>query len=615
MVYFSWNLQRLRGPGGQLAVISFYVFREIYVSLLSTQHWSFISSVLDNSSSSYLVSFAGIVSISSAVGSCAVEWLVKLGGVWVLLLFSFLCTLFSFGFAEIAYALSTGPRSNNSTPSIAKPERAKSASVWKDSWELMLKHYTLKLLFFEAILHQACSNMLNLMFHDGLRKGIVEDSDRAALVGRFFAYVNIAACLLTTFVMPRILSHSTLPKFLLAIPIIVFFATALGFVHQSLLTVMLGFGSMKVLEYSVMTSAMEMIYMPMGHEVRYLGKELIRFFGARLGKSGTSLLLSAASAHFQPSLSTQTAWSGVLAGLWGGAMYFLSEHLNNRNRELLKVAAASRNNGSGSVTPERVGGEREKNGELSPGLRRRRKKMDSSSSSKENDATDTTSESGSEGGRAEEEDEDGYYYYQRSRDQDDNRKDPGRLGTSFVPRAETTFSSSSSASSSPPLPSSSSSSSSPSFFNSSAEAVAGSSNTSHQELPRSPTPSGLRKRRGGSSSSHKEASDRAVSPPHNNFIFDANVFDATGFYLGKSHSSNSVNFGSSNNLYELDCDDKDTSAKVAMVRIGSSHVSLNYLAALSASEAAEASRSGDLALGKHGGSHERRPREDSLSDF
>ena len=33
---------------------------------------------------------------------------------------------------------------------------------------------------------------------------------------------------------------------------------------------MLGFGTMKVLEYSIMSSAMEMIYMPMGQDVSYL---------------------------------------------------------------------------------------------------------------------------------------------------------------------------------------------------------------------------------------------------------------------------------------------------------------------------------------------------------
>jgi ATP/ADP translocase len=43
-------------------------------------------------------------------------------------------------------------------------------------------------------------------------------------------------------------------------------------------------GTMKVLEYSIMTAATEMIYMPMSHDDRYLGKEVIRFFGHKLGR-------------------------------------------------------------------------------------------------------------------------------------------------------------------------------------------------------------------------------------------------------------------------------------------------------------------------------------------
>jgi hypothetical protein len=38
---------------------------------------------------------------------------------------------------------------------------------------------------------------------------------------------------------------------------------------------------------------------------RYLGKELIRFFGHRMGKSVAVMILSAASAHFNPSMATQ----------------------------------------------------------------------------------------------------------------------------------------------------------------------------------------------------------------------------------------------------------------------------------------------------------------------
>ena len=303
----------------QYIVIAFYVFREIYVSLLSTQHWSFISSVLDSKRSSPIVSFTGIVSISSAIGSVAVEVLVNYGGVKLLLLASFLCTFLSFVCSEFANAISTGPQggmnphrqqpqhhhqrssldkstgkaspggmlaTNGNHSVINSPSRStagkagerehnKKASVWSDSYQLLSKHTTLQFLFLEAVLHQGCSNMLNLTFHDGLRHNLTEDTERATLVGRFFTFVNLVACALQLFVLPKLLNRDSLPSFLIIIPVCVSACTAIAYFYENTVTVMFGFGSMKILEYSIMSSAMEMIYMPMGHEVRYLGTLLL----------------------------------------------------------------------------------------------------------------------------------------------------------------------------------------------------------------------------------------------------------------------------------------------------------------------------------------------------
>ena len=110
-----------------------------------------------------------------------------------------------------------------------------------------MKQPTLQLMFIEALVHQCCSNMLNMMFHDGLRTGVPQDSARAVLVGRFFATVNIAACVLQIFVMPSVLSHSTLPQVLSAIPLILLAIVVGGFIYPCLLSVMLAFGSLKVL--------------------------------------------------------------------------------------------------------------------------------------------------------------------------------------------------------------------------------------------------------------------------------------------------------------------------------------------------------------------------------
>jgi hypothetical protein len=97
------------------------------------------------------------------------------------------------------------------------------------------------------------------------------------------------------------------------------------------------FGSLKVLEYSVMTAATEMIYMPMGQDVRYLGKELIRFFGHKLGKSAASLILSAIVGHMQPSLGTQSLWSALFTCVWGIIMYFLTGKLISQESESPKL--------------------------------------------------------------------------------------------------------------------------------------------------------------------------------------------------------------------------------------------------------------------------------------
>jgi hypothetical protein len=103
------------------------------------------------------------------------------------------------------------------------------------------------------------------------------------------------------------------------------------YLWPTLLGVMIAFGSMKVIEYSVMTAATEMIYMPMDKDVRYLGKELVKFFGHKLGKSGSSIVLSTVSATLKPSLSVQSGLTFLTTWFWAFSMYILATHLQHRD--------------------------------------------------------------------------------------------------------------------------------------------------------------------------------------------------------------------------------------------------------------------------------------------
>lgn len=375
---------QLKGLSGKVIVVVFYALREIYVSLLSSQQWAFISTTLDKSTSSYLVSFSGIVSVASAVGSCTVERLVTIGGVRGLLFTSLAATVIGLIAAESANVIvvhhhqqrarrdaerkaaglspyqTPKPSSDNlasldtstqrsdssktmksdTTASEAKPtgvataaKHSPKAGFWRDSWDLIRSYPILQLLFFEAITHQVCTNMLNIMFHNSLRFSPMDSALKAKLVGRFFATVSIVSCGLQCFVLPTILSQSTLPRVLMYLPFIVFATVMIGVVHPGLVSVMLGFGTMKVLEYSIMHSASEMIYVPLGHEVRYVGKELVKFFGHKLGKSAASLVLSFLIAKLQPSIMFQSIWGGAFSLIWAVSIFGLSKHLVERANE------------------------------------------------------------------------------------------------------------------------------------------------------------------------------------------------------------------------------------------------------------------------------------------
>ena len=343
--YFCSTLQNSdsKSPTTYAGIILFYCFREIYVGVIATQNWSFIKIPYN-----VLVIFAALVSVASVVGSIGVEFLVKSGGVPVLLLVAIAMQCVSGVFAELNFALEghgSGEQPTQPEQQQQQQQLSRSKSFYVESADLMSQNATLRLLLFEAVLHQGCSNLLNQLFYDGLRRHITSDAGRAVLIGRFFAVINALSCLMQCVVVPVVMSPRRMPAFLVSVPVLVLLGTSAAFLGESLLSVMLGFGVLKVLEYSVMTSAMEMIYMPMGHEVRYLGKELIRFFGHRLGKSATSLLLSAACAYLKPTAHVLTVWTTTIAALWGASMYSLSKNLDSDVVALLEHRIRSRSLG------------------------------------------------------------------------------------------------------------------------------------------------------------------------------------------------------------------------------------------------------------------------------
>ena len=216
----------------------------------------------------------------------------------------------------------------------------KNKKLCADCWRLATTNGLLRMLFLEAVMHQFSSNIVNQVFNDALRTGIDQDNDRAYVSGNMFMVVNIAASCLQIIVMPSILTTVTMPYLLLSPPVVTLLTSSgtgvlltmwrsqqrhhtgdsprsqddaacsmltrwrggcqelasMGTHSRSGLATMsreqllslvvpvTPLVVLKVFEYAVKTSAIEMIFMPMSNEIRYLGRELVRFFGQKVGK-------------------------------------------------------------------------------------------------------------------------------------------------------------------------------------------------------------------------------------------------------------------------------------------------------------------------------------------
>jgi len=110
---------------------------------------------------------------------------------------------------------------------------------------------------------------------------------------------------------------------------------------DSMTTISLLFASMKIMDYSFRGVTSEMLYVSLDYESRFIGKEVVNLFAARLGKSGMAVCLSVLSSlwvnsevELEKFVSSE---SSVLATLWICATFRLTTLLPPLERARDKI--------------------------------------------------------------------------------------------------------------------------------------------------------------------------------------------------------------------------------------------------------------------------------------
>jgi ATP/ADP translocase len=283
-----------------------FVFRESYVQLITSQYWSFMSSILNpDQSARWFAPISGLTSITSALAGLNVSFVVDKLGLSGAILGTSAVMVLSLFWSSTAYGIANRHGFDPSGEIMSKKEKTTTEahhheSLLTKATNLFRRVPTLWALFVEVLACQGLATMLNIVFVAKLSSTISDDAHRAGWMGKYFALINVITMLLQFSVLPSLMQVVEPRDLWRVLPIIVlcFSGYQSTKMDPSLYIVSASLLTMKTLEYSARRMLDEMVYVPLDFESRYVGKEVVGVLAYRMGKSLMSLSLSGLTALF-----------------------------------------------------------------------------------------------------------------------------------------------------------------------------------------------------------------------------------------------------------------------------------------------------------------------------
>mmetsp|Transcript_24118 Transcript_24118/g.49312 ORF Transcript_24118/g.49312 Transcript_24118/m.49312 type:complete len:280 (-) Transcript_24118:138-977(-) len=171
----------------------------------------------------------------------------------------------------------------------------KKGGLFQQAYDLFKRVPVLEALFFEVVVSQCLSSLVNFIYLYKLKATIIDDSQRAGWSGNFYAWINGVSGIFQFFVIPVLLKYCEAHRIWIAMPTIMLCCSLYQFAtHESsgLFGASASFFAIKTMEYSLRGAANEMLYVNLDFESRYLGKKIISLIAGKFGKSAMAVALS-----------------------------------------------------------------------------------------------------------------------------------------------------------------------------------------------------------------------------------------------------------------------------------------------------------------------------------
>ncbi len=297
-----------------------YIWVGIFGVLATTQVWTLANFVWTTREAKRLFSLLGSGGILGGIfGGFFSNFVAKHFGTESLLIVVGVFLLLSAGLVEFIWrqarpylAESTEPEVPEDTP---KPALSQSFRLIRESHLLQI---IAVLICLSSIVTTAAGWQLKAIAKETLS----QKDALAAFFGSFYGYTGVLSLTAQLFLTSKILKRFGVGVALFVLPLSLVAGSVGVLLSGSLLAATLLKGSDKVLRYSVDTSAMQLLYLPIPAKIKFQAKSFIDTVVWRLGDglAGLTLLLFATTLHFS---ARQIGWvSLVLLVVWMSLAFF-----------------------------------------------------------------------------------------------------------------------------------------------------------------------------------------------------------------------------------------------------------------------------------------------------
>lgn len=318
--------------GALIFALAFVFWVGIFNLMILAQFWGFAADVYTNEQGKRLFALVGLgASAGSVVGSLVVNRIVKqLGTEHMMLVAAVLlasATLLTAVVHKREIARRDKPAKEEKAAETAE-EKAKAASEAAESekggFALVLGNKYLRYIAIFTVLFSLVNTNGEFIVSklvSAAAKAAAETKEEqkafiAAYYGDFFLWVNIAGVVIQSFLVSRIVKFGGLALGLMIFPIASLLSEAAIAIVPLLIIARIGKTAENSLDYSLNNTMRNMLWLPTSARVKYVAKQAIDSFFARLGDVGSALVVFILSDTLDLGVRSVAILNVVLVALW-----------------------------------------------------------------------------------------------------------------------------------------------------------------------------------------------------------------------------------------------------------------------------------------------------------